>query len=214
MAAQTPVATNYSFRHCSFAVRLTMPYLQTSRKRLRGFTLIELLVVIAIIGVLSSVVLAALNTARGKARDATIKSEVLELRTLYTQEYSDNVSYDALKAYPASGGWFASPSDCTTGLGAGFTGNYGTQAKQICASLVSAEGGASICPGGNLCMYVNGTYTYSPNNFTIMTWLPGSQQWFCVGSSGRTSVSVDGNAGLGSGCAAGGWCGPGCYGNP
>ncbi len=35
-----------------------------------GFTLIELLVVIAIIGVLSSAVLASLNSAREKARDA------------------------------------------------------------------------------------------------------------------------------------------------
>ena len=67
----------------------------TSTKR--GFTLIELLVVIAIIGILSSVVLASLNTARLKSRDARRISDIKQLQIALAL-YSDSNS----SAYPTT----------------------------------------------------------------------------------------------------------------
>lgn len=59
----------------------------------KGFTLIELLVVIAIISILSSVVLASLNEARSKARDARRFSDLENVRIALELYRDDNGRY-------------------------------------------------------------------------------------------------------------------------
>lgn len=63
----------------------------TNKKQ--GFTLIELLVVIAIIGILSSVVLASLNSARQKSRDAKRVSDVKQLQLALELYFDSNGGY-------------------------------------------------------------------------------------------------------------------------
>lgn len=63
------------------------------KKAQKGFTLIELLVVIAIIGVLATIVLVSLNTARSKARDSRRVSDLRQLALALEMYYDDNDAY-------------------------------------------------------------------------------------------------------------------------
>lgn len=63
----------------------------SKRGKSTGFTLIELLVVIAIIGVLASIVLASLNSARRKSRDARRITDVKQVQ-LALELYFDGQS--------------------------------------------------------------------------------------------------------------------------
>jgi len=78
----------------------------------RGFTLIELLVVIAIIGILSSVVLASLNSARAKARDAKRVADLGQVQTALALYYDSNQKYPQTLAELVTANFLPSePSD-------------------------------------------------------------------------------------------------------
>lgn len=65
--------------------------MQRLNKKRKGFTLIELLVVIAIIGILATIVLVSLNTARQKARDARRIGDIRQV-ALALEMYADDNS--------------------------------------------------------------------------------------------------------------------------
>ncbi|OGJ14765.1 hypothetical protein A2585_01010 [Candidatus Nomurabacteria bacterium RIFOXYD1_FULL_39_12] len=68
----------------------------SSIKNNKGFTLIELLVVVSIIGLLASVVMTSLNTARAKARDSRRFSDMRQIQIAL------ELYYDKYGAYPGN----------------------------------------------------------------------------------------------------------------
>src|SRR3989344_8507666 len=73
----------------------------------KGFTLIELLVVISIISLLSSVVLASLNSARVKARHARRVSDIRQFQVALELYYSSQNPNSYPPTIPtASGSWY------------------------------------------------------------------------------------------------------------
>jgi prepilin-type N-terminal cleavage/methylation domain-containing protein len=115
----------------------------------KGFTLIELLVVIAIIGILSSVVLASLNSARTKSRDARRISDLKQVQLALELSFDSNQEYpDALStASLVTPGYIAAvPGDPSTGT----VYSYDNLTSAGAACSVASGLCTDYCLGANL----------------------------------------------------------------
>lgn len=135
----------------------------------RGFTLIELLVVIAIIGILSSVVLASLNSARKKGRDARRVADIKQIQ-LALELY-----YDANGAYPSAiststlvtPGYIAAlPLDPTNGANYNYTPYGVTGSTGTCSAY---HIGASLETTGHSAFNSDADITSVPSGYALCT---------------------------------------------
>ena len=148
----------------------------------KGFTLIELLVVIAIIGLLSTLAVVALNSARQKSRDSKRVADIKQVQTALELYFADANSYpNPHSAATLGGGSLAAL--CTGGFSTGCTGGQTTYMGLVpsaptpfdapCTAgnnpytYTSAAGGTTysiaFCIGGQVGDLAAGVHTASPN---------------------------------------------------
>jgi len=133
----------------------------------QGFTLIELLVVIAIIGILSSVVLASLNSARSKGGDAAVKANLTGIRA-QAELYQDTNNHYGAESVACNAGMFTD-----------------TNITQAINAAVAAGGGAALCKSSD-----GTTATSNATSWAISVPLKSTTSRFCVDSSGNATTTL------------------------
>jgi prepilin-type N-terminal cleavage/methylation domain-containing protein len=148
----------------------------------KGFTLVELLVVIAIIGILASIIVVSLNSARQNAVQSKIQSEVGQIRNQLEANYLNG-------GYP----------DLVGG-----TGNFAATSTNVLDSILSS---VLDMQGATTSLGMLNTSTSDPYNgvqiFTdVESGTPtkysvyaktGELGYYCIGSDGQTLENADSN---------------------
>jgi prepilin-type N-terminal cleavage/methylation domain-containing protein len=133
-----------------------------SQKTIRGFTLIELLVVISIIGTLASIVMVSMSGATNKARDARIKQDISQMRTIAELINADDGSYANI---------------CSDTSTIGGDDSYSVQ-QDIIQDDVTGQGGS-----------VKWCYSDSNSYCLSVRLVEDSAEYYCIDSSGIANTT-------------------------
>ncbi len=151
-------------------------------KKNKGFTLIELLVVIAIIGILASVVLASLSSARNKGKDAAVRSQLASMRAQAEIFYATAESYvgicsgDIANAPGAFGGAGGLLTAVSASVGVPNTLNITN----------TTAGNATTSPYSVTCHSIVDAWAAEAPLVSVTAVAPATVKMYCVDSAGAS----------------------------
>ena len=156
----------------------------------KGFTLIELLVVIAIIGLLASVILASLNSARAKGRDARRIADIKSIQSADELFFNDYLTYASSTSLLTPLYIPSLPKDPSSVLSYAYAGLNGNTSGTAAAACLSYHLGAKLeqstnpALSGDFDATVGGTYGTGVSDGTV-----------CTGGSWTTNTDITASSG-------------------